>query len=493
MNPLTIILKYVNEYWFEECLEQFIKSNIVEKILLICTSEYSFQSEKCKLIKSEHITSGKFLNNLLNEIKTEYFAIVNSCLPIYLGQNALERLLNVSHQTSSAIVYSDFYEFDSYSHIDHPLLDYQIGSARDDFDFGYITLFSTASVKKALKKYGEIEDVKYAGLYDLRLKTSIENRIFHLPEFLYTIDTSNAKKSSNQERHFDYVDPRNRTTQIEMEKVFTSYLKNINAYLEPEFDKVPEYKIVFPVEASIIIPVRNRIQTISDAVESAVEQKTTFPFNCIIVDNHSTDGTTEIIRRLSIKYKNVKHIIPERTDLGIGGCWNEAIYSELCGRYAIQLDSDDLYIDSNVLQKIVDMFHKNKYAMIIGSYKTVNLKLEEIPPGVVDHKEWTPKNGRNNALRINGLGAPRAFNTALLRELGGFPNVSYGEDYTVALRISRQYQIGRIYEPIYLCRRWAGNTDAKLTIEQANKNNFYKDKIRTIEILARQKLNKTEK
>ena len=155
---------------------------------------------------------------------------------------------------------------------------------------------------------------------------------------------------------------------------------------------------------------------------------------------------------------------------------------EHCGRFAIQLDSDDLYINHHVLQRIVDTFHEHQCAMVIGSYKMVNFKLEEIPPGIIDHKEWTPDNGRNNALRVNGLGAPRAFYTPLLRQIR-IPNVSYGEDYATALAISREY---RIYEPLYLCRRWEGNSDADLNIQRVNANNYYKDKIRMIEILARQ-------
>lgn len=278
-----------------------------------------------------------------------------------------------------------------------------------------------------------------------------------------------------------------------MENIAANHLKRIGAYLKPKFEKVPECDSPFPVEASVIIPVRNRVNTVADAIKSVLEQKTDFPINCIVVDNHSTDGTTDVLREQALSNSMIKHIIPQRTDLEIGGCWNEAIFSNLCGRYAIQLDSDDLYSGSDSLQKLVDEFHRSNYAMVIGSYTLVNMNLEEIPPGIIDHKEWTPRNGRNNALRINGLGAPRAFNTVLLRELGGFPNVSYGEDYAVALMISRRFQIGRIYEPVYVCRRWEGNSDASLSIERINRNDFYKDRIRSIEILARQKLNRVKK
>jgi glycosyltransferase involved in cell wall biosynthesis len=207
-----------------------------------------------------------------------------------------------------------------------------------------------------------------------------------------------------------------------------------------------------------------------------------------VIDNHSTDGTTEMTSKFTETDDRVVHIIPERNDLGIGGCWNEGIFHEKCGKFAIQLDSDDLYIDNNVISRVVETFYGQKCAMVVGSYKMVNFNLEELPPGLIDHKEWTPGNGRNNALRINGLGAPRAFYTPVIRRIR-VPNVSYGEDYAVGLAISRHYQIGRIYEPLYLCRRWEGNTDAALDINRANANNLYKDRLRTIELLARKQIN----
>jgi glycosyltransferase involved in cell wall biosynthesis len=291
------------------------------------------------------------------------------------------------------------------------------------------------------------------------------------------------------EKIFAYVDPRNKALQKEMETVFTDYLKKIGAYLPPNFMEFEQLPTSFQVDASVIIPVRNRKETIIEAVESALSQETNFPFNIIVVDNHSTDGTTSILSDLARQHSNLKHIIPKRTDLGIGGCWNEALKNKACGRYIVQLDSDDLYSSSRTLQKMVDMLRQDNHAMVIGSYTLVNSNLEEIPPGLIDHHEWTDDNGHNNALRINGLGAPRAFSTDLMREIG-FLNVSYGEDYAAALRISREYRIGRIYENLYLCRRWSGNTDADLSIEETNRNNFFKDKIRTDEILARQEINR---
>ena len=328
-------------------------------------------------------------------------------------------------------------------------------------------------------------DYRFAALYDLRLRLSREGLIFRIPEFLYSEKELDTRLSG--EKQFDYVNPRNREVQIEMEQVFTAHLKAIGAYLPPIFKNLRLQNEDFKTEASVIIPVRNREKTIAEAIRSVLSQQTNFTFNILVIDNHSTDETTSIIKKMAQKRPQIIHIIPPRADLGIGGCWTHAIMDERCGRFAIQLDSDDLYINNRVLQRIVDTFRNNQCAMVIGSYQMVNFKLEEIPPGIIDHKEWTPDNGRNNALRINGLGAPRAFYTPLLRQIR-IPNVSYGEDYATALAISREYQIGRIYEPLYLCRRWEGNSDADLNIQRVNANNFYKDKIRTIEILARKQL-----
>ncbi len=483
MNTLTVILPYSPISQFETTLNRFIDSSLVEQVCIVHNKEYVGSYLKCETLKSRSCTSGKTLNRLIEKVKTKYFLMIVQAQRIDLGQNALERMLSVAEQTQAGMVYADYYEIREGERDEHPVNEYQLGSIRDGFDFGPLLLFSTAAVKKALKKYGRIESVEYAGLYDLRLKVAIDYRLFHIQEFLSTKVSSDL--SQNDVKQFDYVDPRNRHVQKEMEKVATKYLKHIGAYLEPKFEKVPNVEFPFPVEASVIIPVRNRLNIVSDAVRSVLEQRTDFPFNCIVVDNYSTDGTTYLLRELAKVHQQVKLLVPQHTDLGIGGCWNEAIFSEECGRYAVQLDSDDIYIGPHILQKIVEEFHRRHCAMVIGSYKLVNMKLEELPPGIVDHREWTPANGRNNALRINGLGAPRAFNTALLREAGGLPNVSYGEDYAVTLRLSRQYQIGRIYEPLYLCRRWEGNSDAVLPIEKVNKHDEYKDKVRTMEILAR--------
>jgi hypothetical protein len=392
--------------------------------------------------------------------------------------------------TKAGLVYSDFYDQSEHGKTLHPLNDYQLGSVRDDFDFGTIILFSVPAIRKALKKYGVIPGVKFAGLYDLRLKVSIDHSLYHLKKPLYSVigDVGAIHELPLQDKIFHYVDPGNRAVQKEMEIVFTDYLKKIGAYLPPNFREVEQMSGSSPVEASVVIPVRNRKETIAEAAKSALLQETVFPFNVIVVDNHSTDGTTAILSDLAKQYSRLKHIIPKRKDLGIGDCWNEALHTETCGRYAVQLDSDDLYSNSRTLQKMVGMLRQGNYGLVIGSYTLVNSNLEEIPPGVIDHREWTDENGHNNALRINGLGAPRAFDTALMRKIG-FLNVSYGEDYAAALRICREYRIGRIYESLYLCRRWSGNSDAGLSIEEANRNDAFKDNIRTNEILARQKMN----
>ncbi|MFO8001931.1 MAG: glycosyltransferase family A protein, partial [Marinilabilia sp.] len=319
------------------------------------------------------------------------------------------------------------------------------------------------------------------------LKISQNYRLFRLPEFLYTEMETDTRRSG--EKIFDYVDPKNREVQVEMENACTTHLKDIGGWLEPSFKKVAFDEQEFPVEASVIVPVRNRAKTIEDAVRSVFEQKTSFSFNLIVVDNHSDDGTTDLLKKLAEEDNRLVHLVPARTDLGIGGCWNMAIMHELCGKFAVQLDSDDLYAGNDTLQTVVDAFYEQNCAMVIGSYQMVNFKLEEIPPGIIDHKEWTPENGRNNALRINGLGAPRAFYTPVLRRIR-IPNVSYGEDYAVGLTISRDYQIGRIYKPVYMCRRWEDNSDASLDVVKMNNHNFYKDRVRTMELWARIAKNK---
>lgn len=491
MSTLTIILQQTSPAQFESTLQRLVDSPLVERIIIIHERDFATSHAKCETMQSSTLSSGKLLNRLIEKIKTNHFLIISTGQRIEFGQHGLERLVSIAEQTQAGMTYSDYYEIKRINRIEHPVNDYQYGSIRDGFDFGPLLLFSTAAVKRALKKFGPIAQVEYAGLYDLRMKVAIDHQLFHIQEFLYTAFCTDLRQFG--ERQFDYVDERNREIQIEMEKVATNYLKLIGAYLKPKFEKIPVDNSSFSHEASVIIPVRNRLNTIGDAIKSVLEQKTDFPFNCIVVDNYSTDGTTYLLRELSKGHPQVRLLIPHRTDLGIGGCWNEAIYSDFCGRYAVQLDSDDMYQGPGALQKIIDEFHQHHVAMVIGSYTLVNMKLEPLSLGIVDHREWTPANGRNNALRINGFGAPRAFQTSLLRTIGGLPNVSYGEDYAIALRLSRQYQIGRIYEPLYLCRRWEGNSDSEISMEKINRNDYYKDKIRTVEILARQQLNGRKK
>ncbi|MDZ7362765.1 MAG: glycosyltransferase [candidate division KSB1 bacterium] len=463
---------------------------LVQKVYVLHNGGYAASHAKCEALRADSLTGGAAINELVDKTKTEFLLFVNQPQEITLGQAALERFTDVAQQTGAGLAYADFYEVKAGARAEHPLNDYQLGSIRDNFDFGALMLFSVEAIREAVKKYGPCPQVQWAGLYDLRLKVSIDRPVFHIQEFLYTKTESDFRQSG--EKQFDYVDPRNQAVQKEMEQVATQHLKNIGAYLEPRFRPIPPATTNFPVEASVIIPVRNRVKTVADAVQSALKQKAGFPFNVLVVDNHSTDGTTDLLAKLAQQDKRVKHFIPARHDLGIGGCWNEALLSEHCGQFAVQLDSDDIYSDDQTLQKVVSEFSRGDFAMVIGSYKLVNFDLQEIPPGVIDHREWTPENGRNNALRINGLGAPRAFRTELARK-ALLPNVSYGEDYAIALRLSREYQIGRIYEPIYLCRRWEGNTDAALPIEKLNRHDLYKDRLRTIEIMARQRLNRKGK
>lgn len=385
------------------------------------------------------------------------------------GARMFERMAQVIHDSGAGLVYSDS--------VDHPRIDYQLGSIRDNFDFGPVAAVPRDAVSK-------LTETRWGGLYDLRLRISEKRPIVRIPEPLYTASATDTRPSG--QKQFDYVDPKNWEYQLEMESIATDHLKRIGAWLEPRFETVPAPADRYPVQASIVVPVKNRERTVLDAVQSALNQKTDFAFNVIVVNNHSTDRTGAILR--GVADPRLVHIVPERQDLGIGGCWNAAIDSDQCGRYVVQLDSDDLYIDDRVLGRIVAELAGGPYAMVVGSYSMVDFSLKPIPPGVIDHREWTRENGRNNALRINGLGAPRAFDASVLRRVR-FPNVSYGEDYAVALRLSRDFEIGRIYEPVYLCRRWEGNTDSALPLDKLNRYDAYKDWLRTLEIQARQRKN----
>jgi len=416
----------------------------------------------------------------------DYVLMLTKITDVKLGQFAVERMVEAAKSTGAVKVYTDYYEVKEGKLASHPVIDYQEGSLRDDFNFGPLVLYKADALQIAVKNM--TQEFDHAGLYYLRLKVAQQGEFLRIPEFLYTIDETDTRKSG--QKIFDYVDPKNRQVQIEMEKAATEHLKDVGAWLNPDFTPVDFNEKDFDKKASVVIPVRNREKTIADAIESVLMQEANFDFNLIVVDNHSTDKTTEIISSFAEKDDRVVHIIPVREDLGIGGCWNLAVHDLRCGMIAVQLDSDDIYKDENTLQKVVDVFEKEKCAMVVGTYQLVNFNLEEIPPGIIDHKEWTPDNGKNNALRINGLGAPRAFYTPVLRDVK-IPNTSYGEDYAVGLAISRNYQIGRIYDNLYLCRRWDDNSDAALDIVKMNAHNTYKDRIRTIELKARQKKNRS--
>ena len=439
--------------------------------------------EGCTFVITDRLESSNTIASIAENTDADYVMICTRHTTIGWGNNTLERFLRVADDTDAVMVYADHYKMVEGKMEKHPVIDYQSGSLRDDFDFGSLWCIKAQALADYIAQ-PDREEYQFAALYDLRLYLSRVGEIFHLNEFLYSEAELDTRKSG--EKQFDYVNPRNREVQIEMEKACTQHLGKVGALIDTTFYRQPDFgEQEFEYEASVIIPVFNREKTVADAVKSALGQKANFKFNVIVVNNHSTDRTGEILDEL--KADNLIQIVPERTDLGIGGCWNEAINSSFCGKFAVQLDSDDLYSSPKTLQKIVDAFYKQKAAMIIGSYRMCDFDLNTLPPGLIDHKEWTDENGCNNALRINGLGAPRAFFTPLVRQIQ-FPNTSYGEDYALGLAFSRRYRIGRIYDELYLCRRWGGNSDAALSVEKVNANNLYKDRLRTMELKARQHL-----
>ncbi len=422
------------------------------------------------------------LKEIAEAVSEKFLLIYTKSLPLEMGMLALDRIISIAEDTAADMLYADHYRYVDGERRKHPLIDCQKGALRDDFDFGSVMVFRTSSFRKAVRAMSE--EYAWGALYDLRLRMK---NIVHINEYLYTeVETDNRKSG---EKQFDYVDPRNRQVQIEMEKICTEHLKRTGAWLAPEFRSVTlpaknDSDSLEGVLASVIIPVYNRVRTVRDAVESALAQNCGFPFNVIVVDNHSTDGTTELLEEIAARDSRLVHLVPEKYDLGIGGCWNLAVHNEACGEFAVQLDSDDVYSGPDTLTRIVNAFYEQNCAMVVGTYQMTDFNMNPIPPGIIDHREWTADNGRNNALRINGLGAPRAFWVPLLRTLN-LPNTSYGEDYALGLRISREYQIGRIYDVLYCCRRWEGNSDAALDIDRQNANNLYKDRIRTWELEAR--------
>lgn len=482
MNKADCYIAFAGKEATQKMVEALNTNALTNRIFVI--SPEKIEIPGAETLMSEHPHSSETIRQIAGTTTSPFALLLLNDTFVLPGQYSVERIIQTAENTGASMVYADYREVKNGTETLHPVIDYQQGSLRDDFNFGPAQLFRT----EVLKSFDE-EDFDLAGYYALQLHASREGTVLRIPEFLFSMAETDLRKSG--EKQFDYVSSAARNKQLEMEKACTNHLKKIGAFLSPPFQEVNLKEENWQVEASVIIPVRNRAKTIKDAVESVIIQKTNFWFNLIVVDNHSTDGTTEILEKYA-KQGMLIHLIPERKDLGIGGCWNEGIFHENCGRFAVQLDSDDLYASENTLQTIVNKFYQEKCAMVIGSYQMTNFQLEEIPPGLIDHREWTPDNGPNNALRINGLGAPRAFYTPVLREIK-VPNVSYGEDYAVGLAISGTYKIGRIYEPVYLCRRWEGNTDAALSIEKQNTHNLYKDRIRTIELLSRIKRNKKGK
>ena len=472
----------------ETVVAQLRRCSVVRHVFLIANEELTVQwnpPRDCSFIVANSLSSTHFVMQLAECAVADYVLLCLKPSPLTLGEFALERLLRVANETDAAMVYSDRYTIENGERKAHPVIDYQAGSLRDDFDFGSVWLVRTSLLHKYATTDRE-HDYLYAGLYDWRLFLSREGSIFHLNEYLYTEQETDLRASG--EKQFDYVNPANRAVQIEMEQACTAHLRQVGALVDTtQYADVDFAEQEFDVEASVIIPVFNRVKTIKDAVTSALSQRTSFKYNVIVVDNHSTDGTTAILSQFANDDSRLIHLIPSRYDLGIGGCWNMAVQSTHCGRFAVQLDSDDLYSSPMTLQTIVDAFYKQRAAMVVGSYRMCDFELNTLPPGLIDHKEWTDENGPNNALRINGLGAPRAFFTPLLRQVG-FPNTSYGEDYALGLSFSRRYRIGRIFTELYLCRRWGGNSDAALSVEKVNANNLYKDRLRTIELHARQQM-----
>ncbi len=479
-KKIDCFISYSSKKETQKTVNLLYQSPLINRVYVICPDETIFDQAGIVVIGKPLSTA--CILAIASKTEADYVMIILQNTSLVPGQFALERMVQLTENCGAKMTFSDYYEIRNGEQFNHPVTDYLQGSLRDDFNFGPVQLYRRDVLKAFSSEIKERWD--YAGLYALRLLASRMGEIVHIREFLFTMNEPDIRKSG--EKMFDYVSSNSRAKQIEMEEACTVHLKKIGGFITPEF-KEADLGGNFPVEATVIIPVRNRYKTIKDAVDSVLNQEADFNFNLIVVDNHSTDGTTSLLQEYTDP--RLIHVQPTRTDLGIGGCWNEALFHEKCGRFAIQLDSDDLYASEKTLQKIVDKFYEEKCAMVIGSYQMCNFKLEEIPPGLIDHKEWTSDNGTNNALRINGLGAPRAFFTPVLREIR-LPNTSYGEDYAVGLMISRTWKIGRIYEAIYLCRRWEDNSDASLDVARQNAHDAYKDSLRTFELLARIKANK---
>ena len=480
---ISCFVPYADEAQAATTVSELRTSDAVGEVWLLTADGTLPPLPGCRLLPVQDFSSSETVRRMAQHADGDYALFYLKETHLSLGLFALERMERIAEDSGAGLVYADHYRLSDGRRSEAPVIDYQPGSLRDDFDFGPLWLLRTDRLKEAAARL--TTGYRYAGFYDLRLKLSQRAPLVHVNEYLYTEVEDDMRPSG--ERLFDYVDPRNRERQVEMEQACTEHLKEVGAYLAPQFEEPDLDAGQFEYEASVIIPVRNRVRTIGDAIRSALGQKTDFSFNVIVIDNHSTDGTTEAIDALHTDDRLI-HLIPDRDDLGIGGCWNLGVHHECCGRFAVQLDSDDLYKDSHTLSTMVRAFYEQPCAMVVGTYQTTDFDLNPISPGIVDHREWTPENGRNNALRINGLGAPRAFYTPLLRRLK-LPNTSYGEDYAAGLAISRRFRIGRVYDVVYLCRRWEGNSDAAPDIHLINARNLYKDRLRTWELQARIALN----
>ena len=486
MKTINCFIPYADAQQVQATVDGLRQTALVTKIFLLATDANAAAVEGCEVINIDALNSSATMKKIAAAAEGDFTLFYTKYNNLVMGYLALERMVRLAGDSKAAMVYADNYQVVEGKKSNAPVIDYQFGSLRDDFNFGSVLFFCT----KALKAAAAEIDAEYtaAGLYDLRLKVSRQGDLVHINEYLYTEIA--LPVATEGESHFSYVDPKNRGVQIEMEQACTDHLKKIGGYLEPKFEEINFNQGDFEYEASVIIPVRNRVRTVRDAIKSVLAQKTDFKFNLIVIDNGSTDGTTEAIDEFKDDERLI-HIIPERDDLGIGGCWNAGVNHPKCGKFAVQLDSDDVYSDENTLAKMVAAFYEQNCSMVVGTYMLTDINMQMIPPGVIDHKEWTPENGRNNARRINGLGAPRAFYNPMLREIN-VPNPSYGEDYALRLAFSRHYQIGRVYDVVYYCRRWEDNSDHALDINKTNANNLYKDRIRTWELQARVELNKNK-
>lgn len=481
---INCFIPYQDEAQVKETIKNLRESVMTNKIFLLSLDENAQPVDGCEVIPVCSLQCTNAVKKIAEKADSEYTVICTKYTELKLGHFSFERMVNIANDTNAAMIYADHFKVVDGVRTFAPVIDCQFGALRDDFDFGSVLMYRSSALKEAAARMDVV--YKFAGLYDLRLKVSQKGSLEHINEYLYYEIETDTRKSG--EKIFDYVDPKNRAVQIEMEQACTAHLKEIGGYLEPKFKHIEFSDDSFEYEASVVIPCKNRVRTIDDAITSALSQKTNFKYNVIVVDDNSDDGTVDIIKK-HLGDPKLIYIAQDTTYHAIGGNWNAALHHPKCGKFAIQLDSDDVYSDENTVQKFVDEFYAQNCAMVVGTYRMTNFQMETIPPGIIDHKEWTPDNGRNNALRINGLGAPRGFYTPMLRTIN-FPTTKYGEDYAVGLRVSREYQIGRIYDVVYNCRRWDDNSDASLDIEKVNANNLYKDRIRTWELKARIAMNK---